>query len=662
MSPPLQGKITLTGQHSHQTENFKAFKLLRISEETKELFNDYFNNGYSVANAIHAHEAQLVLKYPEESEYVRCNASLNPLPRTVYYLHNLWLKSTYGLAWSNKSPIDKLKEKLDQYKKEDIDVIIDEKDSRWCVLIVTPIMKRAHCLPEAKEIIFTDSTASCDAENTVVSLLLTATKGGAVPLCVLLHNRQDTAGYKHAYQMLAKHYPNCFGKLSCPEVFMTDDSVQEKDGLAAVWPDALQYLCHFHVGQAEWRWLCEGKNQVDINDRQPLIRLFQQIMYAVDTESYEEAKENFTESCSYGNYFNRVDSFLEREKEWALIFRSETINRGHNTNNFSEASIRVIKDIVLGRTKAYNSCALVDYISHVWEDHMQRRLLHYAYDREAKPRLVYNRLLKKMPPDTKIEKIEDDLYMVQSAKKADLSYEVNSLVGWCSCPSGRSGAFCKHQALVFSRYGVGFPNKPAVTFNDRYRLGLLALGPEKCPKIDFFKDFDEENDAPTKDNSFLEDIQMNAVVQQPEETMDIGEGSEQQGAVDPEKRKKLLNELKEQIDRLHEVVKDEGGDVYDKTLETLIARLKKPSTPGQVMETMIRWKAASLVCSRRRAKIKVMPAAIQRRKEGKSRGAARIRAGRPPNNEPKNIRKPLPRILKKSVAANKPHVKTHSRK
>jgi len=58
---------------------------------------------------------------------------------------------------------------------------------------------------------------------------------------------------------------------------MTDDSVQEKDALATVWPDAIQYLCHFHVGQAEWRWLCEGKNQVDIDERQSFIRLFQQV-------------------------------------------------------------------------------------------------------------------------------------------------------------------------------------------------------------------------------------------------------------------------------------------------------------------------------------------------------------------------------------------------
>jgi len=126
-------------------------------------------------------------------------------------------------------------------------------------------------------------------------------------------------------------------------------------------------------------------------------------MYAVNTEQYEEAKENFMNSCSHEKYQDRVNSFLKREREWALIFRNETLNRGHNTNNFSEASIRVIKDIVLGRTKAYNSCALVDYISHVWEDHMQRRILHYAYDREAKPRLVYNKLLKRMPQGTKNE-------------------------------------------------------------------------------------------------------------------------------------------------------------------------------------------------------------------------------------------------------------------
>lgn len=332
--PPLQGKITISGHHSHPVDNFQAFKLLRISEETKKLFLEYFNNGYGVANALHAHEAQLVLKCSDDAEIVRNNASLNPLPRTIYYLHRLWLESTYGLAWSGTSPIQKLKEKINSYKEEGnvcsihlnfkwkllvlnfainmlltgVTVIVEEPDDiRWCVLVVTPIMKRAHCRPEAKEIIFTDSTASCDAENNVITFILTATKGGAVPLCLLIHNRQDGIAYTQAYKMLATNFPHCFGKqsvsnltnfkflyictlnmlshllflplLQFPEVFMTDDCPAEKGALKAVWPESTQYLCHFHVGQAEWRWLCASDNKVDKDLRQTYMKLFQKVWY-----------------------------------------------------------------------------------------------------------------------------------------------------------------------------------------------------------------------------------------------------------------------------------------------------------------------------------------------------------------------------------------------
>lgn len=81
------------------------------------------------------------------------------------------------------------------------------------------------------------------------------------------------------------------------------------------------------------------------------------------------------------------------------------------------------------------------------------------------------------------------------------------------------------------------------------------------------------------------------------------------------------------------------------------------------MEMMLRFRAAAgVVCNRRRSQMGVNTAAIIRRKKGRSRGAKRLRAGRPPKNEPKNPTKRLPRILKASVRANKPHVKSHHRK
>ncbi|KAL3202978.1 hypothetical protein MRX96_042189 [Rhipicephalus microplus] len=57
----------------------------------------------------------------------------------------------------------------------------------WAVVVVTPIMRRAHNLELAREIVFVDSTASCDTTKCTATVELTATKAGAVPITVLIH-------------------------------------------------------------------------------------------------------------------------------------------------------------------------------------------------------------------------------------------------------------------------------------------------------------------------------------------------------------------------------------------------------------------------------------------------------------------------------------------
>jgi len=58
---------------------------------------------------------------------------------------------------------------------------------------------------------------------------------------------------------------------------MTDDSAALKSALKTVWPVTKQMLCHFHVGQAEWRWLTSKVNNIPADDRQSLMRGFQQV-------------------------------------------------------------------------------------------------------------------------------------------------------------------------------------------------------------------------------------------------------------------------------------------------------------------------------------------------------------------------------------------------
>jgi hypothetical protein len=46
-----------------------------------------------------------------------------------------------------------------------------------------------------------------------ITVILTATKGGAVPIGVLVHMQQTSLAYEKGFKMLKEHFPNCFGGL-----------------------------------------------------------------------------------------------------------------------------------------------------------------------------------------------------------------------------------------------------------------------------------------------------------------------------------------------------------------------------------------------------------------------------------------------------------------
>lgn len=58
---------------------------------------------------------------------------------------------------------------------------------------------------------------------------------------------------------------------------MTDNSDAEKGPLGDVWKDAIQLLCHFHVGQQEWRWLSDPVHRVEVSERQSFMKAFQKV-------------------------------------------------------------------------------------------------------------------------------------------------------------------------------------------------------------------------------------------------------------------------------------------------------------------------------------------------------------------------------------------------
>jgi len=153
-------------------------------------------------------------------------------------------------------------------------------ENPFAVVIITPIMQRAHELPFSKDIAFVDSTSSCDAQGHSVMFMLTACGIGAVPLAIMITKNQSIADYKAAFNLIKTSIPNGFGNQDFPLQFITDDSDAERQALKSVFPESKLLLCRFHVLQSVWRWLWEMNHQVHKDDRKTLYLLFRVISEA----------------------------------------------------------------------------------------------------------------------------------------------------------------------------------------------------------------------------------------------------------------------------------------------------------------------------------------------------------------------------------------------
>ena len=64
-----------------------------------------------------------------------------------------------------------------------------------------------------------------------------------------------------------------------------------------------------------------------------------------------------------------------------MCYRNSSTLRGIDTNNYSESGIRILKDIVFHRVKAYNLIQVFEFIVVTFELYYTCRLLAIAHNR-----------------------------------------------------------------------------------------------------------------------------------------------------------------------------------------------------------------------------------------------------------------------------------------
>jgi len=527
--------------------------------------------------------------------------------------------------------------------------LINENPFGICIL--TPMMKRAHKLFMATQIVFVDTTASCDSQNHSITFMLTTCAVGAVPLCVLITQGQTQMEYEIVFQLLKNTMgEGCFGNKD-PIVFMTDDSDAEHNALKKIWPSSNCKLCLFHVPQAVWRWLWNSKNKIKHEDRKDLMIEFQKVMYS-ETKTEAESSYNNCAFSSIGSVYplwlKYVEDYWNRKERWCKAWRGVEMH-GNHTNNFCEASVRLYKDEVLRRCKAYNTTSLVDFTVNDLERYYIRRLRMFANSRNPSAQLLLEKQIRKslyVDDICKIKVITENLYMVPSSKDPNTYYDVNSTVGLCSCLDGRYGKFCKHQAAVFAYFKCGFPNSPKCTQDDRYQVACLALG-DKVPCRDFYESLMPKNSS-TASNNYGETLSESETVNNNTalicDTADICNSNTPSNASEAE-----LDNLFNAFKTCHFKYGTSKSAV-----EKMTKRLHSVTSKGQ-WESFLH--QGYLNRYKHGATIRVQPTSISRRREGVTKGSKRLPSGRPAKCE--KAKQKRSRNLGKNITLNQPNAKSH---
>ena len=452
-------------------------------------FRALFAAGYSPSSALETHKCDLQMEDDANYSVKAADRYYCPDLQWCYRLYYKLFRAEYG-SQSGPDMIQTLMQRLETWNGvQDGTVAYHATNDEHVVAICTPLMKRVHQhILQSSELVFVDSSGCMDTSNYRVFMLMTNCSAGGLPVGMFLTTSESESALVAGLELLKSVLPSdCFyGRGSRgPMFFMTDDSSAERNALMRVYPASVPLLCQFHVLWAVWRWLWNSSNGIQPQHRAHLYTLIKRAVFARTSHLLAEtmtALHHDDIAVSSDKFVTYCDKLLQKSEQWASCYREDVALRAHNTNNTVESSIRVLKDRIFSRLKAFNLVQLVDFFVTRLESYYERRLTNVANNR-----LDELRQSRYFPPSDTIPLhnvwlLIPDVVSVPSATKADLSYLVNTVIWVCSCPVGAHGAPCKHQWAAATKYSLACFNFLPVTSPALRKLfHLVATGRNDMP-------------------------------------------------------------------------------------------------------------------------------------------------------------------------------------
>ena len=672
--------------HNHPIKSAHVLSFRPVSDETKQKIFEYFQKGHTASSAYHWHETKLFLDSNEDQMSIVDRAA-NPNKSDFSRLYEEWRTSELG-SDNGKPMFDQLQAEIDAYNAAmgskggnvilqrfvgtvDVDHTSDS-DSEECpkkkrlksnerevpmvVAICTPLMSRVHqFVQQSGEMVFCDSTSTLDRFNTSLFVLSMSNACGGLPLGVIITSDEQeetvTQGLKLLQQVIPEEAFYKRGGREGPTIFMTDDSSAERNALHEVWPHARLLLCAFHFLQCKWTWLHKGANQIANQDRQILMSKTKQLVYATSELMLEQLYKQF-KICEivkkYPNYLKFIESQWSRRKEWAICYHTHLMTRGNQTNNYAEAGIQIVKELVFHRIKAYNIVQIFSFITECLELYYTRKLLSFAHNRvDRYISLKYQGMKSAGIGTDDIQKLDKaNTFLVNSQTERGVKYLVDMNLGVCSCRGGQDGSPCSHQAAVAKLFGIYSVNcVSTISLTARRQLAFIALGSNAMQDNDFYASLHQQQEDETitcNDGKDGEDLTLLKALTAADDYVTASEQvNEDNGASGNEDNDDVLQQFQEFFEDMKERIKD--TPIVAEGTRTFLRRYKVLTKPGTFVNARLSsalyrfgWVFGGTISRkdhsgrfRRGRRIPVNPKAAGRRRGTTSKGKAVVLQGRP---------------------------------
>ncbi|KAK1887062.1 Transposase, partial [Dissostichus eleginoides] len=376
-------------EHNHNLFVADAIRHRDVGEKANNILTGLFEIGHTPTSALAVLKHDLQMEYGQRYVYVSANREICPdLPYVQRLFHKV-CREEYGTQ-TGPTMLAALKLQVEIYNNKCNDtcaLLGTTSQGAPLVVVCSPLMKKVHQLKHSGELCFIDSSGNMDRENCRVFLLLTHSCAGGLPLGILLCQSEDeqtiAQGLEQLKQVVGEKGFAGRGHEG-PQLVITDDCRAERGALRKAFPKATLLLCSFHLLQAVWRWLWSKESGVTHGDRPALFAIVKEMLYCQEIGSvdrlYSEARGHPV-AASYEKFLRHLDRLYARRERWALSYRGSFLTRGNNTNNFAEAAMRVLKDKILQRTKAFNLPQLFDLLTSRLETYYEARIVDVALGR-----------------------------------------------------------------------------------------------------------------------------------------------------------------------------------------------------------------------------------------------------------------------------------------